>query len=240
MTTKKSFLKENLPLVCGLILTAIGITVTGIVFKQSPFRILPLYISLLVALLQSRMIRLAYLIGGLNSILYGVVFIHYHVYGSAASALLFNFPVQIVTYILWSRKPWGSTTVFRKMSWKARGLVAALFAAAVVGLQIALRLGGGNHVTLDSFSSLLGILTTILVMFAVIEYAPLMVLSGILALSLYCSMIAESPEMSTYLVFQLYSLTCSSVAFFRIRKVYREQRSAAKETKNGTLEAPEN
>ena len=222
-----TFLKDNLPLVIGMLVTAIGITVTGIVFKQSPFRILPLYISLLVALLQSRMIRLAYLIGGLNSILYGVVFIHYHVYGSAASALLFSFPVQIVTYILWSRNPWGNTTVFRKMSWKVRGLVAALFAASVAGMQIVLRLSGGNHVTLDSFSSLLGILTTVLVMFAVIEYAPLMVVSGLLSLSLYCSMIAESPEMSTYLVFQLYSLTCSTVAFFRIRKVYHEQRKAA-------------
>ncbi|MBO4407254.1 MAG: hypothetical protein J5849_06085, partial [Clostridia bacterium] len=60
---KKSFFRENAPLLCGMALTAIGVTAAGLIFHQSFFRILPLYVSLTVALLQSRMIRTASLIG---------------------------------------------------------------------------------------------------------------------------------------------------------------------------------
>ena len=50
--------------------TAVLITVTGIIFKQSFFRILPLYVSLVIGYLQTRMSRYAPLMGGINSILY--------------------------------------------------------------------------------------------------------------------------------------------------------------------------
>ena len=40
-------------------------------------------------------------------------------------------------------------------------------------------------------------------------------------------MLGEHPEQTTYLCFTLYSLTSSSVAFFRIRKLYEEQQKAS-------------
>jgi hypothetical protein len=73
----KQFYKDNAPLLCIMAVTAAGITIAGFLFHQSFFRILPLYISLIIALLQSRMIRYASLIGGINSILYALVYAHY-------------------------------------------------------------------------------------------------------------------------------------------------------------------
>jgi len=46
------------------------ITFTGIKYSQSFLRMLPLYISLSVMLLQTKANRYSFLIGGLNSILY--------------------------------------------------------------------------------------------------------------------------------------------------------------------------
>ena len=61
--------KDNLPRLCLMAVTAILITVTGILFHQSFIRILPLYVSLVVGVLQSRANRYASLLGGMNSIL---------------------------------------------------------------------------------------------------------------------------------------------------------------------------
>ena len=102
------FTKDNLPRLCLMAVTAVLITVTGIIFRQSFIRILPLYVSLLVGLLQSRANRYASLLGGLNSILYTLVYIYLGLYASAGYALLFSFPLQIVTFILWSRRKRGS------------------------------------------------------------------------------------------------------------------------------------
>ena len=62
---KKETIKKNLPSFILIGCTAVLITVTGIKFNQSFFRILPLFISLFVANLQSRVNRYGSLLGSL-------------------------------------------------------------------------------------------------------------------------------------------------------------------------------
>ena len=57
--------------------TAVGITVTGIVFGQDFVRMIPLYVSLFVMLLNSRANRLGLLLGSINSILYALIYYYY-------------------------------------------------------------------------------------------------------------------------------------------------------------------
>ena len=71
-------------------ITAIVITITGILVDQSFFRILPLYISLFVSLLQARANRYAPLIGSVNSLLYAAVYYHYRLYASMRTPRCFR------------------------------------------------------------------------------------------------------------------------------------------------------
>lgn len=219
----RQFIKDNMHMLILMGITAAGITVTGILFHQSILRILPLYISLTIALLQSRVNRYASLIGGINSLLYGFVFIHYHLYGSAAYAFLVSCPIQLITFIRWSRNKWGSSTVFRQMSWKQRGFTALGLCGALLALWLGLSLTDAGYVLLDSASTLLGILISFLTMFAYIEYTGLMLVSGIISIVLYLTMMQDSPEQITYLVYTLYSFICGSLAFIRARKLYADQ-----------------
>ena len=219
----RQFFKDNAPLLFGMAITAAGVTAAGLLFHQSFFRILPLYVSLVIGLLQSRMIRYASLMGGVNSILYALVYAHYHLYASAAYALLVSCPIQIVTFIRWSRKPWGHSTVFRKLSAKQRIITGAVLAGLLVGLGFVLPRLGGEHTFLDSAVTLLGILTSVLTMLSYQEYALLMVAGGVLSTALYVAMLPEHPEQATYLIFNLYSLVCCTLASFRIRKLCAEQ-----------------
>ena len=216
--------KANIPLFCMILVTAILITVTGIYFGQGFLRILPLYVSLFIMFLQTRVNRYAYLLGGLNSLLYAYVYWYYGLYASVAYAVLVSCPFQIATFILWSKRPWGNSTVFKKMTKKQLILVGAAFVAVWLVLQVVLKALGGNYQILDSTTSLLGILASILVMLAYVEHTYLSFPSGIIGLFLYATMLKESPEQITYLIYQIYAFTCTTITFFKTRKVYNQQK----------------
>ena len=221
---KSTFLtKDHLPRLCLMAVTAILITVTGIWFHQSLIRILPLYVSLVVGILQSRANRYASLLGGMNSILYALVYIYLGLYASAGYAILFSFPLQIMTFILWSRRKQGESTRFRKMSCRCRVAVLLGYLACFVILRAVLQAAGSNYQLLDNLTSLTGILISALTMFAFVEYTWLMLPSGILSIVLNLSTMQTNPEQITYVIFSFYSIICVSIQFFRVRKLYAEQ-----------------
>ena len=226
---KVSLPKRDIFIIVLMAITAALITAAGIYYKQGFLRILPLYISLVVGLLQSRINRYASLIGSMNSLLYGVVYIYYSLYGSAFSALLFSFPVQLITFIRWNRNKWEQSTVLRKLDKKQRLFILAGCAAALAAMWIVLPLIGSRYVFLDSVTNLLGILIYFLTMFAYVEYTFLMVINGVIGTALYIMMLGDTPEMTTYLIYSVYSFICIVFAFFQANKLYISQQ---KETKN--------
>ncbi|MBR6780577.1 MAG: nicotinamide mononucleotide transporter, partial [Clostridia bacterium] len=182
---KKNVLsKKDIPMYVFMAVAAILITVTSVIYKQSFLRVLPLYISLAVGLFQSRVSRYASLIGGVNSILYALVYVYYHLYGSAVYALLVSCPIQLLTFIRWNKNKWEQSTVLRRMSWKQRGLIAAFFGVALAAMWFILPLLGSEYVFLDSASSLLGILTSFMTMFAFIEYTVMMLAGCVIGIVL--------------------------------------------------------
>ena len=206
-----------------MVFTAILITIAGVYYQQSFLRILPLYVSLVISLLQTRISRFASLMGGINSLLYGAVYIYYSLYGSAFSALLFSFPIQILTFIRWNKNKWEHSTVLRKMSWKQRVVVLFGFIGALAAMWILLPLIGAKYVFLDSIINLLGILIYFLTMFAFVEYTFLMIINGVISIILYITMLSDSPEIATYLIYSVYSFICIVFAFFQAKRLYDTQ-----------------
>lgn len=228
MTAKKQFTATDIFMLVLMACTAILITVAGIRFRQSFLRILPLYISLIVGLLQSRVNRYASLVGSLNSLLYGAVYFYYGLYGSLFSAVLFSFPIQLVTFIRWNKNKWEHSTVLRKLSFKQRLVLSVCFAAALIAMWIILPLLGSQYVFLDALTNILGIVIYFLTMFAYIEYTFLMIVNGVIGTALYISMLGDSPEMTTYLIYSVYSFICISIAFFQAKKLYFDQQAEVK------------
>ncbi len=204
-------------------ITGVLITIAGVYYKQDFLRILPLYISLIIASLQSRVNRYASLLGSVNSLLYGAVYIFYGIYASAISAFLFSFPIQMLTFIRWNKNKWKHSTLLRKLSNKQRALIVAGFVILLVVLWIVLPLMGSQYVLLDSITNLLGILIYFLTMFAFVEYTFLMVINGVIGIVLYIQMIPQTPEIMSYLIFSVYSFICIVFAFFNARKLYNNQ-----------------
>ncbi len=204
-------------------LTGILITVSGIYYKQSFLRILPLYNSLIIALLQSRVNRYSNLLGSINSILYAAVYFYYGLLASAFQALLFSFPMQLVTFIRWNKNKWKKSTVLRKMTWKQRFLLLAGYVVALVAMWKLLPLLGAKYAFLDSATNLLGIIILFMTMFAFIEYTSCMIVNGIISIVLYITMLNETPDIVPFLIFSVYSFICICFAFFEANRLYIKQ-----------------
>lgn len=212
-------------------MTAILITVTGIVFKQSALRILPLYISLLVYILKAQANRYANLIGGINALFYTVVYLYLGLYATAGYSALFSFPIQIATFIRWGKNKYGQSTVFRKMNGRERLAVSAGFLAAFAGLFAVLKAAGSSHQLLDNLSSLLGMLVSALAMLAYIEYTWLALPASVMCIALNIATMTTHPEQITYLISSVYSFLCEMRQFVVVRHLYTKQH--ADDTRGG-------
>ena len=211
------------PMLILMLVTAALITATGVTFGQTFINILPLYVSLCVGLLQSRVSRTAYLIGACNSLLYAVVYAHFKLYASAAYAVLFSCTIQFATYFRWKSRPQGQSTLFRAMTKRQRLLVAGLFALCWGAAWLILSRADSGYRILNISTSLLGILISLLTMLAYIEYAPLMILSGTVNIVLFAAMLRDHPAQITYLIYALYSMVCQIGALKRVQRLYKEQ-----------------
>ncbi len=222
--------KKPIALLILMGITAVGITVSGIVFEQSFWRMLPLYVSLIIGLLQSSVNRYASLIGAVNSLLYTAVYFYYGLYAMALYALLISAPLQLVTFIRWQKSAYEKTTVFRKLSAKQRVMVSGGFIGCWILLYIIFSALGSSYLLLDNTLTLLGILCTVITIFAYIEYTLIKVLSDICSLALYIAMILTTPEQTTYLIFTVYSTICGVIAIRRAWATYKKQEAERKQT----------
>lgn len=221
----KSKSKADIIELALLLVTAILIAITGIIFQQSFLRILPLFNSLFVMLLAARVNRYTYLLGGINALLYALVYWHYGLFASFAYAVLVSSPIQILTFIRWNKKPWGEATVLKRLNNQTRLCIGVAFLiswALIIGV---LNLLDSNYQILDSSLTLVGVLVSILSMLCYMEYAYVNLLTGFLSIALYSMMLKEAPEQITYLIFNIYCTICLIISVIKIHKIYRIQQA---------------
>lgn len=128
----------------------VGITVAAVLFSCNFYRIVPLYVSHLVMLLQTKANRLCFLLGGLNCVYYAFVYFSLHLYGLALYSLCAAFPIQLVTYFRWRRNPYKQATVLRRLTVKQRIGWSLGLIAAWVGLYFLLASFGSEYLILDN------------------------------------------------------------------------------------------
>lgn len=206
-----------------IVITGIAILAAGIVFKQEFFLMVPLFVSLFVMAFQSDANRIGPLIGAINSLIYTAAYIYMGVYASAASAVLFSFPIQLCTFFRWKKNAYKKTAVFRKMTNKQRAfftLSVLILWAVLAGIFVHLEY---EYAVLDSISFLFGFIIPILTMLAYIEYTYLWIVQAVLGLFLNVQMVVNDYKETTYLIYGVYALYCVVCAFINVRKFYKEQ-----------------
>lgn len=222
LSKTKEFIKTNLFLCITIAVTFVSILVTGIVFHQEFWRMLPLFISLVVMLLQAKVNRYAYLIGGLNSILYAVAYFSMGIREAALSALLTSFPFQIVTFILWQRKTKGNVTKLRKLNILAIIGITAAFVLSWVVMFFWFphdKTASTFTVVMDTTTTLLGFVTTMLTLLRFREYIVTQIIATPLTLAMHVMIMVRGDMANiTYVIYTVYTIICLVMALIRIRK----------------------
>lgn len=221
-TKRSCSLKNALPVLL-LITTAVLITVAAIRFRQSPYLVFPLYVSLVVGMLQAKANRYAHLIGSLNSVVYAATFLYLGLYASMCSAFFMSFPLQLATFIRWSKNADGSSTRFKRLTPLQWGMMGITFVLAFVALNFIMTELGSGYVLLDNSHALIGFFATLLSLLAFREYSYLMLGSGTLTVLLYWEMIAQNPAQATHLIYAIYTMICIVRQFFSVRRIYQKQ-----------------
>ena len=217
----KRFFKENKFLAVLVSVTAVLILASGIYFKQEFLKILPLFISLIIMVLSAQVNRYALLLGSINSLIYCYYYYTTELYSTLAYALIVSFPLQLISFINWSKNSKGSLTRLKKMTTKQRIITFALCIAAWIALYIIFIYFGSPYIIIENTATLLGVLITVLTMLRFSEYAALQLLNGFINVILSLSVVLNGNiDSITYLIFSVYSYTCLILAFIRMHKTH--------------------
>ena len=206
-----------------IILTGIAILVAGILTKQKFFLMVPLFVSLFVMSFQSEANRIGALIGACNAVLYTVTYIFMGVYGSAASAFLFSFPLQLMTFFNWKKNAYKKTVKFKRMSTRMRIILSVLGLAVWAALAGVFYYLKYEYAVFDSITFLLGFIVPVLTMLAYMEYTYLWIVQAVMGLFLNVQMVTNDISQLTYLIYGVYALYCVICAFINVRKFHKEQ-----------------
>ena len=182
-----------------------------------------MFISLFVMAFQSEANRIGPLIGSINSLIYTAAYIYMGVYASAASAILFSFPIQLMTFFRWKKNAYKKTAIFRKMTTKMRIVWSALFLVAWGVIAAIFMHLDYEYAILDSCTLLFGFVIPVLTMLAYIEYTYLWIVQCVLGVFLNIQMVVNDPKETTYLIYGVYALYCVIGAFISVQKFYKEQ-----------------
>ena len=208
-----------------LILTAIGITTTYCIFPSPFYLVLPLYISLFVGMLTSKANRYAFLIGGLNSVLYTISYIGLGLYFSAFYAFFFSCLLQLATFFTWSKRAYKDSTIFRRMTKKMYIGIGTSFVLIFCIAVPVLKLLGSSYGILDTITSLLGILVTVLHLFSFREAPFMQVIGCCINMVLNITMVVDDPSRLPFLISGIYGAICVARSIFAIWKLYKEQQA---------------
>ena len=149
----------------------------------------------------------------------------FKLYSSALYSLLYSFPFQLITYIRWGRKAYGSSTIFKSLDVKKWILILVMFSVTWICLFVIFTKMGSKYIPMDITVTIAGILTTLLTMMSFYDYIYFQLLGGLASIILYIQMLPETPGQTTYLVLSLYSFMCMVRAAITVRKLYKEQKN---------------
>lgn len=217
---KKAILFEYIPMA----VTGIIILVCAIVFKQMFIKVLPLFFSLLIMLLNSRANRIGFLLGAINSCIYIIGYLMEGVYGTVASTV-FGIVIMLITYFRWKSNAYGQATVFRRFSACGRVLLALVLCAAWAATSFTLWMIGGTATVIDGLTMVLGFTTNILTIVAYVEAPFLNIISCLCQFALWVQIvfINQNYAAMTYLVYSVYCAYMVIRTFCRWLALYKEQ-----------------
>ena len=225
----KKSTKELLKTYIPLALIAILIIVFSIINKQSFIKTLPTLISLFVQILLVAADRKALMLGGLNSILYGIAYTLDGVYFSAIYAFAISFPVQIYSFFNWKKNSTGNKVELKTLGKIKLPLTIALILGAWAGVYFGLSrfFTGATLPEIDTLTFTLGVICTFLIAFRYVDSQYISLIHNVISLVMWIMITIENPASFNYVIISVYNVYRVTQATVNWTRQYRNAKKQA-------------
>lgn len=209
-------------------LCAVLIIYFAIVKQQNFLSTLPTVITLFVQLLLVAADRHAFLLGGVNALIYGASYMTQNLYFSAFQAFCVSAPLQLFSFFNWKKKSGkaGHPLCFFGL-W--RTVFTLLICAFVWGIMVFFAhslFPSAAIPEIDALIFVLGLAISILSAWGCIESQYINTFNSILALVLWIIMSVNNPANLNYVVISAYNLFRVTQAAIQWTFIYRKEKKA--------------
>lgn len=208
------------------LLAAALILYFAIAREQSALKTLPTLVTLCVQLLLVSANRYAFLLGGLNALIYGAAYFSEGLYFSTVSAVLISAPIQLFSFIRWGKnRRTDNTTALKRLSRRAWCIVVTVIAAgfALCYFMLAPFFAGANYPLLDALCFTLGIVVSLLAAFRYVESQYISAVSTCLSILMWVMIARSAPENFNYVIISVYNCFRVTQAACGWTKTYAKQ-----------------
>lgn len=205
----------------------IALLTTGIITKQLFIKMLPCFISLAVLFLSANANRYAYLLGGINSLIYSIGFYMEGLYGSVAQSVIAGFLFQILIFFRWKKYSVknSKTTKLREFNLTWKILSVAITVAVSAGVSLILKSLNGSNTFLDSMVFVMGLVGTALIYFGYVDQWIYTGICGVITLLIWIIKIQSDISAITYLIYSIYNLIKIVEGFIKWHNIYKQQKT---------------
>ena len=173
---------------------------------------LPTLVTLAVQLMLISANKYAFLLGGLNAAVYGIVYIISGVPFSAVSALLISFPLQIYSFFNWKKNSSGKTVALRWLPLHGKLIVLCITGALWSFCFFVLAKNNiivSNIPVLDTITFTLGIVVTVLSSIRYIDSQYMNIVSCGIQLAMWIILTIKEPASNiSHTIIAVYNLYC--------------------------------
>ena len=225
---RKALLRKSFTEYLPMAAVAVLIIVFAIKEEQAFYKTLPTLVTLVVQILQIHANRYGFLLGGCNAALYGIGFLSEGLYFSAASSILFSFPMQIWSFFQWRKNSVGQEVRLRRMKPLVLGGIMVGMLLSWVGCVLFLGplFEGAAYPSLDAYGFVSGIVVTVLMAIRFLETQYLNLIANVVALVMWILITLEKPANINFLIISAYNLALTVKGCFIWTKQYcRQQRN---------------
>ena len=194
--------------------------------EQSPLKTLPTLVTLCVQLLLVSANRYAFLLGGTNALLYGAAYFSEGLYFSTVSAVLISAPIQLFSFIRWSKhRRTDNSTALKRLNSRAWCIVIAAITAgfALCYFLLAPFFANANYPLLDALCFTLGIVVSLLAAFRYVESQYISAVSTCISIVMWILIARSAPENFNYVIISVYNCFRVTQAACRWTKTYTQQ-----------------
>ena len=215
-----------------LILFAIMITTVSIINRQSFIKTLPTLISLIVQVLLVAADRKAFMVGGLNSILYGISYTLDGVYFSAIYAFLISFPVQIYSFFNWKKNSTNNKVQFKVLGKVKLPITIAVILAVWAGVYFGLSRFFANATLpiVDTLIFTLGVVCTFLSAFRYVDSQYVSLINSMISLIMWIMITVNNPASFNYIIISVYNTYRVAQATVSWTRQYRSDKNELRNT----------